>query len=199
MEKINDIFNLDFSQEEPQQGGILVSEPFLSEIYFSRACILLTKYEKFAPTTGLVLNKKTNLTINAVFDSEIERNEEIPIFCGGPLSLDRLFYVHDIDGVRKSINIKDNDVFGGRFEDIVEYINAGLPISGHIKFFLGYSGWDRFQLDEELHNNTWAIQNNMPQSFYLNCVTDKCWEDAVVSLGKSFESWLICPEEPSLN
>ena len=197
MEKINDIFNLDFRQEEPEQGGMLISEPFLGESYFSRACVLLTKYEKFSPTTGLVLNKKTNLTINEIFEKEIEIDETIPVFCGGPLSLNRLFYVHNIKGVRNSMNVKDALMFGGRFEDIIEYINAGLPVRDHIKFFLGYSGWDRLQLSDELRANTWAIQNNMPQSFYLNCATEKCWEDAVLSLGKTFASWLICPKEPS--
>ena len=61
-----DLFNIKQPQPDPQQGGLLISEPFLDEIYFQRACVLLVDYLPDFPTTGLVLNKRINLNLNDV-------------------------------------------------------------------------------------------------------------------------------------
>lgn len=85
-----DLFNIKQPQPDPQQGGLLISEPFLDEIYFQRACVLLVDYLPDFPTTGLVLNKRINLNLNDVIP-ELKIDKKIPLYCGGPLSLDRLF------------------------------------------------------------------------------------------------------------
>ena len=46
---------------------------------------------------------------------------------------------------------------GGDFDCMIDYVNAGYPLEGFVRFCLGYSGWDVGQLDDELKNNVWAV------------------------------------------
>ena len=193
----SDIFKLNQRQPECKQGGLLIAQPFLQELYFNHSCICLVDYKPKMPVTGLVLNKKTNFYLDELVEN-IEVDRKIPIFCGGPMSMDKLFFIHTYPGIENSQTIIDGLYFNGNFDRILDYINSGLPIEGHIKFFIGYSGWDRMQLPEEIDNHVWAVSSGNIQDF-LSFDTDNYWYDCVKNLGKNYRSWLLCPVNPSLN
>lgn len=196
----DDIFRLEYPQPQPTQGGLLIAEPFLNDSQFHRACICLTKYAGGKQSTGLILNNRLNIPLNDLI-SEISIGQPIPLFCGGPVSIDRLFFLHDLGRlIPDSDKIRDNLFFNGNFNAALEYINSGLPIDGHLKFFLGYSGWETGQLDEEINNHVWAVCNDMTDKEYLKPIdTDSYWHDCVRKLGNGFSNWLLCPSDPSLN
>lgn len=194
-----DIFKFDNPQPKCEQGGMLIAHPFLQESYFQRGCIcIVDKESDEAPTTGLVLNKVTNLFLNDIVD-EIHSSEQIPIFCGGPLSLDRLFFIHDNPNIPESQFVKEGLYFNGDFNSILEYINSGQPIGDHVKFFIGYSGWEKFQLAGEIQKHVWAVDNKVEPKFFLKAGSTDLWNDSVKSLGDDYKSWLLCPIDPSLN
>lgn len=62
------------------------------------------------------------------------------------LKLHRLFYIHTLGRiVSGSIEIAEGLYIGGDIEEILSYIRRGNTVEGHIKFFLGYSGWEAGQ------------------------------------------------------
>ncbi len=181
-----------------QQGGILIAQPFLQELYFHRSCILMVEVNGDLSSTGVVLNKQTKFLLHDVIEG-IEVDCQIPIFCGGPLSVDRLYYVHDLPTVPNAIHITGNLYYCGDIEAIIDYINSGQPVENHIKFFIGYSGWGNHQLTEELKNNVWAVCNHIEEHDVLTTEVDNSWENAVKRLGNDYRSWLLCPPSVSLN
>ena len=67
----SDIFKLNQRQPECKQGGLLIAQPFLQELYFNHSCICLVDYKPKMPVTGLVLNKKTNFYLDELVENEI--------------------------------------------------------------------------------------------------------------------------------
>lgn len=184
--------------ENLKEGAILVAQPFLDEYFFKRSCILITKKLKDRPSVGFVLNNKTEFFLDDLI-SGISYGKRLPVFCGGPLSLDRLFYIHDIQNLPDAIPIANGLFLNGNLNSIIDYINYSPDCDKHIKFFIGYSGWDPKQLEEELKINTWAVLPSAENDFILNSSNINDWENAVKLLGKDFTNWLLIPDDLLLN
>ena len=107
-------------------------------------------------TMGLVMNKPLPLFLNDLL-SEINCQEDIPIYKGGPMSTDTLFYLHTLENITDSLPIANGLYLNGDFTAIKQFITEGNSIKGRIRFFLGYSGWEPGQLKKEIEENTWLV------------------------------------------
>lgn len=193
------IFNIDINKRQPQPGTLLVAEPFLREQYFNHAVICLIDYEKGKGSMGIVLNRITNYTLNSILD-RITVKHDIPVFCGGPMSCDRLYFLHTLDGIiPDSREIRPGLHIGGNFEAMLDYINSGYPIEGKIRFFIGYSGWDIGQLDDELRKNVWAVTDIHDNSSLLTGKENQYWHNHVRTMGDDYRGWLFHPLSPTMN
>lgn len=121
-----DIFKIETNHIVPAQGKILISEPFLCDHIFGRSVILLVDHTKEG-TMGLVLNKPLPLFLNDILQ-DFNYQENIPIYKGGPLSTDTLFYLHTLEGITDSLPISNGLYLNGDFNAIKEYILQGNPI-----------------------------------------------------------------------
>ena len=80
-----------------------------------------------------------------------------------------------------------------------QYVNTGYPLEGFIRFFIGYSGWSREQLDEELESKVWAVAGCEDHHKLLTGAHDSYWHRYVKSLGTDFRGWLYHPHNPHCN
>ena len=138
------LFKIETNHVVPARGKVLISEPFLCDHMFGRSVILLVDHTHDG-TMGLVLNKPLPLFLNDVL-KDFDCPESIPIYKGGPLSTDTLFYLHTLEGITGALSIGKGFYLNGDFEAIKNYIMQGNPVQGRIRFFLGYSGWEHEQL-----------------------------------------------------
>ena len=197
----HEIFNIDISGPAmPRPGALLVSEPFLREDFFQHGVILVTEYEFGAPAMGVVVNHPTGYTLQSLIEG-IDREDDITVYCGGPLSCDRLFFVHTLgnDIIPDSNEVAPGVYIGGDFDAMRQYINAGYPVEGYIRFFVGYSGWSREQLDEELRNKVWAVAECKDYHALLTGENDSVWHRYVRALGKKYRGWRYHPRNPQCN
>ena len=104
---------------------------------------------------GLVMNNPLPLFLNDLL-SEIDCREDIPIYKGGPMSTDTLFYLHTLENITDSLPIANGLYLNGDFTAIKQFITEGNSIKGRIRFFLGYSGWEPGQLKKEIEENRYA-------------------------------------------
>lgn len=194
----NDIFKITHNDVIPEQGSILISEPFLQDAYFQRSVILLIEHD-LEGSLGLVLNKKTDLTVNTFF-SDLRDCTEMPIFVGGPVCSDRLFFIHSLGDsiVPEAIKVDEHLYFGGNFEDLKNYIKCGNPITGKIKFFMGYSGWTEGQLKNEIIKDSWVVGKTTFKNALL-AEGEDFWKRSIESLGHHYEKWTKYPKDPYLN
>lgn len=191
---------IDQPKDAPTPGRVLVAEPFLRESYFHHSVIYLIDYGRGEGSMGLVMNKPTNCHLSDLLSVKVDRHEPVPVFCGGPMSRDRLYFVHRLgDIIPQSRLIADGIYIGGDFNRLIDYVNAGYPLDGMVRFCLGYSGWDAGQLDEELSANVWAVGHIADPEALLRGFGDGLWHRHVRALGQRYRGWLYHPQYPSLN
>lgn len=193
------IFRTDVCYKEPHVGDLMIAQPFLDDKEFKHAVVILTAQDADRTFTGFVMNKKLTLKLSDIV--EITHPEcDMPIYKGGPVSTDHLFYIHNLhDIIPGGVRITDDLYFGGNFEQIVSYINSGFDFNGRLRFFLGYSGWGCVQLNEEIHENFWAINSEFDQSTLFNEGGDSYWHRQVRRLGQEVRSWRYHPLNPQNN
>ena len=142
----------------PKKGCLLVAEPTISnDVSFNRAVILLTEHAKDG-SVGFILNKPLTYSINDLIP-EIEAN--FLVYNGGPVEQDNLYFLHNVpELIPNSIEISYGLYWGGDFETTKNLINEGKVSKENIRFFLGYSGWESNQLEDEMEDNSWIILEN---------------------------------------
>ena len=192
----SDIFKIQSNNVLPSRGRILISEPFLRDATFGRSVILLVDHTDEG-SMGLVINKQLPLFLNDII-MEFKYLDEIPLYKGGPIATDTLFYLHTLSDIPGSISISKGLYLNGDFDEIKKYILQGNKISGCIRFFLGYSGWDSEQLSNEIRENTWLVSEEEKSYLMKNNIKDM-WRKALEKLGSKYETWSRFPQVPTLN
>lgn len=182
---------------QPSTGRMLIAEPFMSEPYFGRSVVLLTQHSELG-SMGLVLNKPLKLFLHEILNS-ITIEENIPVFCGGPVGSKSLFYLHNLPEIQDSLRITDRLFLGGDFDRIIENINAGLGINGQIRFFLGYAGWDSGQLNDEITNQSWLVSQFADEKILHFPGYENLWKNSMQSMGGKYKKWADFPQNPNLN
>ena len=179
-----------------KQGRLLIAEPFMNDPYFKRSVVLLTEHKKEG-TLGFILNQPLNITINdtlkdfPVFDA--------PIFMGGPVQTDSLFYIHTQgEIITESEHIIDNLYWSGNFDQLKEMINSQQIFPHEVMFFIGYSGWDFKQINNEVKNNSWII-SDLNKFSIADFQQQHFWRTALQKMGSKFSILSNFPEDPSLN
>ena len=197
MESFKDIFKIRHNNLKPEKGKILISEPFLQNRFFQRSVVLLIEHNTNG-TTGFVLNKKTDLWLND-FIIGLENVPQIPIYLGGPVSCDHLFFIHSLgDIIPDSIQFDENLYFDGDFESLNYYLMSKKPVNGKVKFFLGYAGWTQNQLAEEITQDSWLVGTSSVRNIF-HAEGDAFWKISVKSMGGSYANWINYPKDPLLN
>ncbi|MDR1382037.1 MAG: YqgE/AlgH family protein [Tannerella sp.] len=197
MAQYEDIFKIRHNGLLPEKGRILISEPFLRNLYFQRSVVLLVRHDEQG-SMGFVLNKKTTLWVNDFFDG-FDCIPRIPVYLGGPVLSERLFFIHSLGNIiPDSVRIGGNLYFDGNFEALRLYLSSGKPAGGNMKFFLGYSGWTENQLQGEIEQDSWLVSRESSRNIML-AEGESFWKQSVESVGGSYLTWINYPRDPILN
>lgn len=195
----SDILKMQFEQPEPAAGNLLLAEPLMADESFQRAVVVLVEHNKKTGSMGFVINRQSNYILNDLVD-EIICDEDIPVYIGGPVHRNRLYYVHVLGSlIPDSIDIGGGLYVSGDFKSMIEYVNSGAPVEGKVRFFLGYSGWEVGQLRKELDNFDWAVAKLTDAERLLMLDEEDLWRAEVASLDERYRLWLNCPTSVIMN
>lgn len=183
--------------EKLKKGHLLVAEPsIIGDLSFNRSVILLADHNSDG-SIGFIINKPLKYTINDLIP-DIEASFEI--YNGGPVEQDNLYFIHNIpELIPNSIEISSGIYWGGDFELTKQLINQGEIKKDNIRFFLGYTGWDAQQLEEEMQCNSWIISENGYRNKIIGKSTTDFWKEKILELGGDYLIWSNAPENPLLN
>lgn len=191
-----DIFRIKSNDIPPRKGRILIAEPFLPGNYFSRSVVFLVAHSDKG-SVGFILNKEIDFEIQEIFPDFPEF--EAKVFLGGPVATDSIYYIHKLgDKLPGSINVLGDLFWGGDFDALKAQITAGLIQPDEIHFFLGYSGWDAGQLDDELKEDSWLV-TDVEQELVMQDFDNESWTEFVKKAGSRYTIWEHFPENPTLN
>jgi len=183
--------------EKLTKGLLLVAEPsIIGDLSFNRSVILLADHNSEG-SVGFILNKPLGYSIQDLIP-EIEAN--FKIYNGGPVEQDNLYFIHNIpDLIPNSIEISNGIYWGGDFESTKDLINEGKIKKNNIRFFLGYTGWDAQQLENEMAANSWIVSKNGYENKIIGKSTTHFWKEKILELGGDYVIWSNAPENPILN
>jgi putative transcriptional regulator len=191
-----DIFKIQSNNLIPKKGRVLISEPFLPGNYFSRSIVLLVAHSKKG-SVGFILNKKTEMQIQDYLSGFNDIDSDI--YVGGPVATDSIYFIHKrADLIPGSIHVLEDIHWGGDFDEMRRLINLGIINTEEVRFFLGYSGWDAGQLEREIKENSWLV-NDVESSLVMKDLGAESWVEFVKKVGKRYVIWENYPENPSLN
>ncbi|MEJ5995874.1 YqgE/AlgH family protein [Pedobacter sp. Du54] len=181
----------------PSAGMLLISEPFLNDPNFKRSVILLTEHSDEG-TVGFILNQPSTLLLKDLVPDLWKAN--YPIFIGGPVEVDTIHFVHRCyEKLNSGEEIMDGIYWGGNFETLKILVNNNSISENEVKFFLGYSGWGKEQLKEEIEANTWIVSSKIHPDLVFSQTEEELWREAIINLGPKYAHISNFPSDPSLN
>jgi len=177
-------------------GDILIAKPFLQDGFFKRSVIYMCEHNDEG-SLGFILNRHQGLLLKDIFPHL--KNGNFPIFEGGPVSSNQLFYVHSLGKqLTDAIHIKDEIYWGGNFFELSELIENEKVTLNQIQFFVGYSGWDKAQLYNELKSDSWVITHT-PYNKLKQIPTQELWGAELTKINPSFKVFSDYNYDPSMN
>jgi putative transcriptional regulator len=183
---------------QPQKGNLLIAEPFLLDNYFSRSVILLCEHETEMGSVGFMINRLLSEKLDDFFP-ELAELVSIPIYFGGPVHSDRLHFIHSLSEIiPDGMKISDDLFWGGDFKKLKSLLQTNSVDLSKIKFFLGYSGWDKNQLDKELEEKAWIISESENEIIFSDN-ENEIWKQTLKNLGGEYAQMSNYPIHPSLN
>lgn len=179
---------------KPTSGCLLLSDPFLDEDFFRRSVILLCEHSSEG-SFGFVLNNLLDIDLHEI-DQDFP-NIKAVISVGGPVETESLFYIHSFGSlVSESTPINDELSIGGNFEQIKSLLNENEKNRLKIRFFLGYSGWDKLQLAREMNENSWIVATNISNEEILAIPKKDFWLMCIEKQGDRFKTISKFPINP---
>jgi putative transcriptional regulator len=184
------------NNEHPSQGSVLISDPFLNEDYFRRSVILLCDYDAEG-AFGFVLNNFLDIDLHEVDANFPDIQARISV--GGPVDTNSLFFIHTFGPIiPNAIIIREGLFLGGDFDRICEELENDANRS-KIRFLLGYSGWGKGQLQDEIKDHAWLVAQNISNSELMDTHSDNQWKSFLAKQGKRFQSMTDFPINPQVN
>ena len=182
---------------KPEKGVLLIAEPsIIGDVSFNRSVVLLAEYNDNG-SVGFILNKPLDNTLN---DFIPEIKSTIPVYNGGPVEQDNLYFIHKIpELIPNSIEISNGIFWGGDFNEILSLLQENKIKNSEIRFFLGYSGWSNEQLEQELEVKSWVVINNDYKNDILSKSDSTFWKEKMIEFGGDYLIWSNAPENPNYN
>ncbi len=182
---------------KPKKGNLLIAEPaIIGDVSFNRSIVLLADHTHEG-SIGFILNKPLEYSI-----SDLVPEVEIPfkVYNGGPVEQDNLYFIHKVpELIPESIEISLGIFWGGDFSKVVELISNGSIEENDIRFFLGYSGWETNQLEEELKASSWVVTDNVYEKNIIEKDYESFWKEKMLEFGGEYSIWSNAPENPNYN
>lgn len=194
MEPIFDFKKL--NKLDPKRGRILISEPFLQDDFFKRSVVLLCEHNDDG-SFGFVLNNFVDVNLSELIEELPDVKMRISV--GGPVKNDNLYYLHTLgEKIPGSIEVIKGIYMGGNYEAMKNVIDSGKIKNGMLRFFVGYSGWEKGQLEKEIELSSWLVTNAQKDDI-MNTEIDDLWKKILTEMGKQFGIIANFPDNPSLN
>ena len=178
-------------------GHLLIANPsIIGDLSFNRSVILLVDQSNEG-AIGFIVNKPLDYIIEDLIP-DVECSHTI--YFGGPVEQDNLYFIHNVPQlIPESIPIANGLYWGGDFQKTKILLNEGKLNHNQIRFFLGYTGWDSKQLENEIRNESWNLMKNDFKANILAVETKTIWKNKMIEIGGEFSLFANSPENPTFN
>ncbi|MCC4831121.1 YqgE/AlgH family protein [Shewanella sp. 1_MG-2023] len=175
------------------QGHLLIAMPSLEDTFFERSVIYICEHNDKG-AMGVMINRPTNIVIDELLDqigltneSELSLDLEGPVLLGGPVDTDRGFVLHTPQEQWVNSESISDFCMLTTSRDVLNSLGTKASPKQFV-VALGYSGWSKDQLEQELADNTWLTIPATSELLFGQDV-EQLWTEATKKLG--FDIWQI--------
>ena len=187
--------------DQLSRGDVLIASPYLTDPNFRRAVVVLCEHGPEG-SLGLVVNRPMEVFLGHVLDPLREGpGGGETVHQGGPVDTGRLL------GLRRGRHPDEpsEDVGGDLhlltdLEHSLELISAGAVPPADYRFYLGYAGWGKGQLVQEVNQSAWIVSpENASADLAFEVPPGDAWSKVLGTLGGQNAWFAQMPVDPELN
>ena len=173
-------------------GSLLVAHPNMLDPNFRRSVLFISAHDPDDGALGVIINRPLDKKVaEVVTDVPPEGLEDVPVFFGGPVGRNQLMFA--TFEWRKGEGLKLNPSVDA------DQASAQLGPDGmSICAFIGYAGWSAGQLEAEMKEKAWIIQEPSRTALKPERLS-RLWFEIMRGLGPWYKMLAAAPDDPSLN
>jgi len=138
-------------------GKLLVARKNAPDPAFAETVILLVRYENDR-TLGLILNHRTKIPIARAIDGISGAGPRAePIYLGGPVQADTVFALLRTNKMPNGPSHVTGKIYLATEKAHLEKALGPATAASDLRVYLGYCGWDKEQLENEVKAGAWSI------------------------------------------
>ena len=166
------------------KNHFLISTEKMPDDRFSKTVIVMLESDENG-AWGLAINKYLGkmpvaLLIDPFLNTPDEREElfgvDIPIFWGGPVDTKKIFILHSNEYKSESTEVYGNISISQDYQILFDIAKNNGPKKSLI--ILGYSGWDKGQLEGEMEKDHWIL-SDVDLDITFDKETKRKWKRAI--------------------
>ena len=184
------------TKADPEIGSLLIADPFANDNYFTRSVVLLCNHDADG-SFGFVLNNYIDIELHQILPGFPDVKTRISV--GGPVETDSIFFVHKLDSIKDGMDIGNGLKFGGTFSNMVEELKSNPELINQVRFFMGYAGWSKNQLADEMKTNGWIVSNEFNINELFQNFSTNLWKEIMEKKGGKFKLMSDFPLDPTNN
>ena len=172
---------------ESLSGKLLVASPSMPD-YFHRTVILVVEHSEQG-AFGLVLNRPSETTVGEASPELAELiGDDHLIHVGGPVQPNAVTAVGDHLDPATATKLIVGSVGMVDLDD--------PPQTNRLRVYVGYAGWAAAQLDGELEQESWIVEDAHPDDPFRE---GDLWSEVLARKGGEFALLARMPADPSVN
>ena len=163
----------------------LIAMPGMTDPFFARTVTYLCQHSDEG-ALGIIVNRPSELSLKDIMGQmNIELSDpelaDMPVYFGGPVHPERGFVLHEPIGEWSSTLKISDALWLTTSKDILEAISRGEG-PRKILLALGYAGWGKGQLEEEIVQNSW-LNAQADESIIFTRPAASRWKAAAELMG----------------
>ena len=163
---------------------------------FERTVVLVCRHDEEG-SFGLVLNRKSNLKLSDVLDI-YQNSERYGIEYWRPHAIQYLALYSSGRPIGRIYCVGRLRILGRRLRKIKSIYFPPVLLRRRDSVFFGLSGWSPGQLEEEIENKVWIVNNKATNNLF-NLNQDSLWREILKQMGGKYKVLANYPIDPSLN
>ncbi len=158
----------------PLEGRLLLADPSLRDGIFDKSVVLLADHNDSDGAFGLILNHPAGQKVGDLLkDDTFSALSNVQVHIGGPVSRGHMTFAafwEDGDRFRYATRISA--------EQAMDHVHQPGTL---VRAFVGYTGWTKDQLEDELDQESWVI-TGVPKLLLGEAHDRNLWKTILKSL-----------------
>lgn len=185
------------NKRKARKGRVLIADPFSDDEYFGRSVVYLCEHNEEG-SFGFVLTNYIDLNLEEVAKNFPKLETKVSI--GGPVKTENIYFIHTIGAaIPDSQLVSDGIYLGGDYDTLLKMIDEKKVTSKEVRFFLGYSGWTKDQLDSEIKEHAWIVGSVLNNGEIMDVTVDDLWTHYMRRQGKKYDILSKFPKDINAN